>query len=81
MGIIDFFCEFIIPFFLPLYLIGNDPLIALTFGIIGQLSGILAHSGFNIPFMPWDDSHLIHHTKFNYNYGVLFMDNIFKTKF
>ena len=79
MGMFDFFCEFILPFFLPLYLIGNDPLIMLTFGIIGQINGIISHSGHNFRFMPYSEDHLIHHTKQKYNYGVIFMDYIFKT--
>ena len=79
MGVIDFFGEFIIPFFLPAYILGNDPLIILTYGIIGNINGILSHSGFNFPFMPYSKDHLIHHTEQKYNYGVFIMDYIFRT--
>lgn len=81
MGCIDLFCEFIIPFFLPLYFTGNDPLIALTLGIIGQLYNINTHCGYNFPLMSCDNSHLIHHTNIKYNYGALFMDYIFNTNY
>ena len=79
MGIIDFFIEFILPFFLPLYMLGNDPLIILTTGIVGQINGVLSHSGYNFPFMPYTEDHLIHHTEQKHNYGIFFMDYIFGT--
>ena len=79
MGVIDFFGEFILPFFIPLYIVGNDPLIMVIYGIIGQINGILSHSGYNFPLMPYTNDHLIHHTEQKYNYGVFIMDYIFKT--
>jgi sterol desaturase/sphingolipid hydroxylase (fatty acid hydroxylase superfamily) len=79
MGVFDFFGEFILPFFLPLYVLGNDPLVMLTYGIIGQINGVLSHSGHKIPFMPYSKDHLIHHTEQKYNYGIFFMDYIFQT--
>lgn len=79
MGIIDFFGEFIIPFYLPLYIIGNDPIIMILYSIIGNINSVLSHSGFNFPFMPYNKSHLIHHTQQKYNYGIFIMDYIFGT--
>lgn len=80
MGVIDFFGEFIIPFYLPIYFMGNCPLLMITAGLIGQLNGILSHSGHDLPLMPWVDDHQIHHLEQNYNYGIFISDFLFRTK-
>lgn len=80
MGVIDFFGEFIIPFYLPFYLMGNCPLLMITAGLIGQLNGILSHSGHDLPLMPWSDDHQIHHLEQNYNFGFFVTDYILRTK-
>jgi sterol desaturase/sphingolipid hydroxylase (fatty acid hydroxylase superfamily) len=80
MGVIDFLMEFVVPFYLPLYLLGNDPLVMVVGGIIGQVNGVLSHSGYNLPLMPYETGHQIHHLELHYNYGIMFMDRLFDTR-
>ena len=80
MGSVDYILEFILPFFIPIYLLNEDVLLFYTFCIIAQINGLVSHSGYNLPFTPYDKTHLYHHLYFDCNYGVFFMDYLFSTE-
>lgn len=70
MHIVDYFLELVIPFWITISLINCSLITSFTFGIIGNLNGVITHSGYNIPFLPSSDMHKDHHVINNKYYGV-----------
>ena len=80
MDIIDFIIEFMLPVYITTYILDLNIIVFFLSILIGQLNGLITHSGYNFPFIPYEKDHLYHHLELNHNYGILFMDYLFNTK-
>ncbi len=70
MHIFDYMLELIIPYWLSIIICDINYTSSTIFLILGQLNGILTHSGYNFPFCPNPKDHLKHHLYSNINFGV-----------
>lgn len=70
MGTIDFFLELIIPYQLAIFIWNGNWFSSLCFAVLGQINGVVTHSGYNFPGLPIPDTHQDHHLLLNGNYGV-----------
>ena len=80
MTVSDYLIEFMLPLYIPIYILNNDILVLFICSIIGQINGLISHSGYDLPCVPYEKDHLYHHLELHCNYGVLFMDKLFDTK-
>ena len=79
MDTIDFFIKFMFPVYISTYLLNANILVLFICSVIGQINGLISHSAYNFPFLPYEKDHLLHHLKLHCNYGILFMDYLFNT--
>ena len=80
MDIIDYFIEFMCPLYISTYILNTNILVLFICSTIGQINGLISHSAYDFPFLPYTKDHLYHHLELHYNYGILFTDYLFKTK-
>jgi len=80
MGKIDYILEFMVPVYLSIYIINANVLVFFVCTVIASINGLISHSGYNLPGIPYSKAHLYHHLEFNNNYGTIFMDSLFCTK-
>lgn len=70
MSFIDYLIEVILPFWMSISMYNSCFMASLIFAVIGQLNGVISHSGYKFPFLPNPLSHQYHHFYFNKNYGT-----------
>ena len=80
MTVVDLVGEFILPMYLPMYILNANVNIAFTVAVIGQINGLVSHSGYDFPVLPYSADHLTHHLVQRKNYGVFFMDRLCGTE-
>jgi fatty acid hydroxylase domain-containing protein 2 len=80
MGVIDYFIEFMFPLYISSYILNTNILVLFICSTIGQINGLISHSAYDFPFLPYKKDHLYHHLELHCNYGVIFTDYLFKTK-
>lgn len=81
MTLPDYFLELIIPFWIAITIYNPNYLASLIFIIIGQINGLITHSGYNFPTLPNPDNHQLHHLILKRHFGVGGpWDLIFNTK-
>ena len=80
MSKLDFLVEFMLPVYIPIYLLNANGLVFFVCTLIAQINGLVSHGGYNLPYIPYSKDHLYHHLEFNCNYGIIFMDDLFSTK-
>lgn len=79
MGHVDALFEFILPTYLPFIILARQKSLLLAFVVVGQLNGVLTHSGHRIPGFPYCKTHLYHHLFLNVNFGIGIIDGILGT--
>jgi len=65
----DYIIETILPFWCSIYIINPCFTTTLIWTIIGQINGLITHSGYNLKWFQSPINHYYHHTKINVNYG------------
>ena len=80
MDIIDYFIEFMCPLYFSIYILNTNILVLFICSIIGQINGLISHSAYDFPFLPYEKDHLYHHLELHCNYGIVFTDYLFNTK-
>ncbi len=70
MTIADFFIEIIFPFWIAAFAWNSCFISTMAFLVIGQINGLVTHSGYNLPGLPPPDAHYDHHTRIVCNFGV-----------
>jgi len=70
MDCIDYLMEVILPYWISISMWNSCFMASLIFAVIGQLNGVIAHSGYKFPILPNPLSHQYHHVYFNKNYGT-----------
>ena len=69
MTFVDYIIETIFPFWLAVYIINPCFTTILIWAIIGQINGLITHSGYKFDGLQSPLNHYFHHTKININYG------------
>lgn len=70
MNFIDYMLEFIIPYWLALYIWNPNYIASLNFVIIGNINGLITHSGYKFYGFPNPEPHQDHHLELKKKYGV-----------
>jgi methylsterol monooxygenase len=78
---IDAFVEITMPFAVGLYLLDGHLMSALIFIVNGTIISVQSHSGYFSVFFPENRNHYLHHTKYNYNYGLGLLDWLHGTNY
>lgn len=69
------------PIVAPVYIFNINYITLNIWICLSTMSAVHSHSGYELPFLPSPILHDTHHSRFNYNYGVIgLMDYLFKTK-
>lgn len=65
----DYILEVLIPFWGSIYIINPCFTTTMAYAVIGQINGLITHSGYNLVGFRTPCYHYFHHTKINMNYG------------
>ena len=69
MTVSDYFLEILVPFWLSVYIINPCFKSTFIFSVVGQINGLITHSGYKFYGLSNPEYHCSHHTKNNINYG------------
>ena len=69
MTFVDYVIETLIPYWCCIYIINPCFTATLMLAVLGQVNGLITHSGYKIFWLKSPQNHYYHHTKINMNYG------------
>ena len=71
--------EFLVPTLVPFFVVGHNKSLLLATVLVGQLNGVVSHSGHRLPCFPYTTAHLDHHLQLQVNYGIGLLDWLLQT--